>query len=168
VVSISGQHEWVTVRLGIFTPLVAAVLIVASGCSAGGRTPGRVLPASTATAAPYGEVVGTLGVYGGAFRSIDGGRSGCGCELAAGTVRLIGASGRRIDLVVGKSGRFRARVPDGRYTVKAGLRPPFDWPIGSCDGLLGPDVHFDRSSDAFYFEVDVGEQLRVGVGCMGE
>ena len=95
------------------------------------------------------------------------GHPACGCHAEAGTVRLTGARGRRIDVTAGKSGRFSARVPAGRYEVIAGLKPPTDWPMGSCVGLhgAGTHTHLDGYRYVSYLIVKNGRRLHVFVGC---
>lgn len=123
-----------------------AVVTFATGC--GSAKPSPPVPS-------VGVVFGTLAIYGGVMEV-----NHCGCRLEAGTVRLIGAHARRIDVNVGKSGRFFVRVPVGRYMVAAWLRRPMDWPIGSCVPLLS-----SRSSDRAIV-VREGRRLHLRLGCV--
>jgi hypothetical protein len=90
----------------------------------------------------------------------------CGCTPAAGTVRLTDAYGHRIYVKTAKSGTFSVRVPAGRYRVVAGLNPPYHWPMGSCTGLLGDGVHFDRSKHVNYLTVGKKKRITIYVGCV--
>lgn len=153
-----------TARPGIVVSILLAALGATAGCSGSSQAPVAPPTAAGQNATADGVVSGTLAVYGGAFHAVH--HTGCGCELAPGTVRFIRSAGRRIDVAVGKSGRFTVRLPVGRYSVKAGLTAPFDWPMGSCNALEGPYARFDRRADSYYFDVGAGQHLRVGVGCM--
>ena len=159
---------------GLLAVAVGAVALALTACAS--ATPAaapRTAPAPRTSAAPRtsgtvthstqprtGVVTGTLGIYGGTLETND--RYGL---PQAGTVRLIEAHGH-IDVSVGKSGQFSVRVPAGRYEVTAGLRRRADWPMGSCVGLFGPDVRYDRHSQVSYIEVTKNEHLRVRVGCL--
>jgi hypothetical protein len=127
--------------------LIATVAIACSACASSGAVPSAPSVAS-------GVVDGTLTLRG-------------GCALCTnprplpGTVRLLGAHGH-IDVKVGKSGRFAARVPVGRYQVEAGLNRPYDWPIGSCG--LPPSHGFSRQWGSI--TVQQGNKQHVHVTCV--
>src|ERR1700722_6564753 len=116
-------------RSALSLVLFGASLLIAGcgGTHQSASTPKTMRNVAFPPAVVTGVVAGTLAIYGGVLET-----DRCGCVLAAGTVRLIGAHGGRIDVNVGRSGRFSVRVPAGRYEVIAGLKHPFDWPMGSC------------------------------------
>jgi hypothetical protein len=147
---------------GILAVTLGAAAIALAACTSVKPTapPHPNVTTPRITPPPSGLITGTLGIYGGVL------------ELAhhypapqAGTVRLIGAHGH-IDVSVGKSGQFSVHVPTGRYEVTAGLRRPMDWPMGSCTGLFGTEVRYDRHSQLNYIVVKQNEHLRVRVGCI--
>jgi len=51
-------------------------------------------------------------------------------------VRLTSAKGHRIDVITDESGTFSVRVPVGVYSIIAGLKRPYHWPMGSCGGSV--------------------------------
>jgi hypothetical protein len=112
-------------------------------------------------------VSGVLGVGGGV--AVPSPPPLCGCTPAAGIVRLTDANGHRIFVTTTRFGTFSVRVPDGRYRVVAGLNPPYNWPMGSCDsgttGLSGDGVHFDRSKHVNYLTVNHERKMTIYVGC---
>jgi hypothetical protein len=81
-------------------------------------------------------------------------------------VTLTSADGRRTEVTTDKSGKFSARVPIGRYRITAGLKRPYDWPMGSCSGLSGAGVHFDQKTDSFSIAVAGGHSRHVVVACI--
>ena len=109
-----------------------------------------------------GRIKGTLGIYGGSLTSKGG------PKLEAGTVRLLGRHGQRIEIRVGKSGHFSKEVPSGRYRVMAGLKYPQGWPMGSCDALFLPGSNGRPHYDGHVKHVTVakGRTLHVDVGCL--
>jgi hypothetical protein len=137
---------------------LAVIALAASGCAASHRASTR--PASSPRT---GLVTGTLGIMGGEFNTGRGTR--CHCQAEPGTVRLISGEGRRINVTTDKSGRFSVRAPVGRYSIIAGLKRPYLWPMGSCAGLAGPDAHFDRKKDSFFIVVAGGQSRHVVVVC---
>lgn len=125
--------------------MAVVLAVVVAGCG------GRLLTPSS------GVVSGTLAIY--------GGPSGSGPLPEAGTVRLTDVLGQRTDVHVGATGTFSARVPAGRYTVVAGVRPPPDWPMGSCNALWHSG-HYDRSNHSYYIVVREGHRLHIHVACI--
>ncbi len=150
-------------RRSVLVVAAVSLVVVVAGCGGVGVR-AAAAAGQRASKLQLGTVVGTLGVWGG---TLIFGHPACGCHVEAGTVRLMGAGGRRIDMTAGKSGRFSARVPVGRYEVIAGLKPPMDWPMGSCIGLrgAGAHTHFDGHNYFSYLIVRNGERLHVVVGC---
>jgi hypothetical protein len=145
-----------TVFAGVLAVLVVLVL---TGC---GKGPAKKASSSSEPRA-VAVVSGTLGIFGGEVEV----RPSCGCIPAAGTVRLTNAHGHRIDVKTNKSGKFSVRVPAGRYRVVAGLNHPYDWPMGSCTGLRGTDVHFVRGKHkCYYLAVGNEKRLHIYVGCI--
>jgi hypothetical protein len=133
---------------------VAAALLCA--CAQAPRDAGTT-SATTTTAAERarldGVITGTLAIYGGSLRT-----SAEGPLPEAGTVRLLGSTGRRISIEVGKSGKFNERVPAGLYRIIAGLNPPKLWPMGSCRALSSKG----RQDGIVIVGKDLTVQVRVG------
>lgn len=131
---------------------VAAALLCAQAPRHAGTT-----SATTTTAAERarldGVITGTLAIYGGSLRT-----SAEGPLPEAGTVRLLGSTGRRISIEVGKSGKFDESVPAGLYRVIAGLNPPMLWPMGSCRALGSKG----RQDGIVFVGKDLTVQVRVG------
>jgi len=145
-------------KWSLWAVALAATTLATSGCAASQRagTPPATKPTT-------GVVTGTLGIMGGAFNTGQGTR--CHCQAEPGTVRLTSAQGHRIEVTTDKSGKFSVSVPAGRYSIIAGLKRPYDWPMGSCAGLSGPDARFDRKKDSFFFVVRRGQSRHVVVVC---
>ena len=108
-------------------------------------------------------VSGVLGFWGGVLAPNPLPR--CGCTPAAGTVRLTSVGGHRIYVKTTKSGRFSVRLSEGRYRVVGGLNRPSSWSMGSCRGLSGDGVRFDRSKHVSYLTVGKENRMTVYVGC---
>jgi hypothetical protein len=103
---------------------LAAITLAISGCAASHRVtePTRSSPTT-------GVLTGTLMLRGPGPTQTDGVTS----QAEAGTVRLIGAHRRRIDVPTDNSGRFSVRVPEGRYSIVARLKSAkWRWP--RCGG----------------------------------
>ncbi len=147
-------------RRSLLLIVVMAMAVLVAGCGSAHRVSSIGPVPRPAT----GVVVGTLGIEGGVLNTGKGTR--CHCQAEAGTVRLISAHGYRIDADVGKSGKFSVRVPTGRYEIIAGLKRPYDWPMGSCSGLSEPGGHRDRKTDSSYVVVSKSQKLHVVVGCL--
>jgi hypothetical protein len=137
---------------------LTATALAASGCAASNRTSTPV-----ATSPKIGVLTGTLGIEGGAKYTGAGTR--CRCQAEPGTVRLTGSDGHRTDVTTDKSGKFSVRVPVGRYSIIAGLKRPYDWPMGSCAGLSGAYARFDQKTDSFFIVVAGGQSRHVVVIC---
>jgi hypothetical protein len=136
--------------------LLVVLIALTAGCGSAHRHATSSRPAT-------GVVSGTLGIRGGTLHTGVG--TECLCQAEAGTVRLASADGRRFRVDAGAAGLFSVRVPPGRYEIVGGLKPPYDWPMGSCNGLAGSGVHFDRKANTFYAVVRKNVSLQVVVVC---
>jgi len=139
---------------------VVAVLVMMVAVGACGSAKTEAVSSPTTSQPATGLVEGTLAVYGGARES-----GGCHCSPQAGMIRLVGPHGD-IDVSVGKSGRFSARIPAGRYGVEAGLSSLSDWPMGTCLQVVGSDARHDPHGQLSYIVIGQGERVHVGVGCL--
>jgi hypothetical protein len=146
--------------------VVVVVALGAAGCGqARSSSLANQSTRSTATRSSVssdGSVIGTLGIFGGVEET---GRKNMNGLPEAGTVRFEGSRSKRVDVPVGKSGRFSLRLPAGRYTVLAGLSRPMDWPMGSCSELFHSG-HYDRRNHSFYIVVGRSERLHIHVACI--
>jgi hypothetical protein len=143
--------------------LGVVVAVGGAGCgnakqSTAGQT--ATLRGVASASRPLGVVSGTLAIYGGVLET-----NRCRCVPEAGTVRFTGAQGQRIDVSVGKTGKFSARIPTGRYTVMAGLNRPMDWRMGSCVALSHTG-HDDRGNRLVDIIVGKDRALHVRVACL--
>lgn len=158
-------------RRALLAGLALVVAAVATGCGSASQSAPRTRVATTGTRSPgqpVGIVSGWLVIEGGVLEHKTN-QKPCACSLQAGTVRFISAHGKRVDVRVGKRGRFTLKLPIGRYTAMAGLRPPMQWPMGSC-GLVGGrpqfDSYFDHKTHSYYVVVRRDRRLKVLVACL--
>lgn len=161
----AGRRRRTMVVVRLLSLLAAGCLALAavSGCTARRNDAGNPAPTRTsASAFPTGTLTGTLAVYGGAETS----RS-CGCHLEEGTVVLHRGSDAPVMLHVGKSGRFSAQIPPGRYSVEAGTRGQTHWPMGSCGLLQTADEPGATQTSRQRLTVRQSRTTHVAIGCLG-
>ena len=130
--------------------LVGALAFAVAGCGADSKQ--------------TGTLTGTLAVYGGLMH-LTGSRS-CGCDVEPGLVRLLDIRGAGFVVKVGKSGKFSAQVPAGRYRVEAGTSGPTHWPMGSCRLLLIADEPGRAPTPHRYLTVRRSQTTHIAVGCV--
>jgi hypothetical protein len=123
-------------------------------------TDGMRPPRTPVAVKSFGTLTGTFAIYGGTTTT-----RACGCHPVGGTLQLDSGHGRPIVVNVGPSGQFTARIPGGRYRVKAGTGGASQWPVGSCDILRYASQPGAPRSQHLYLTIRPSGVTDVEVGC---